>query len=445
MLRYLGGVRLAGLVACFAMLLRLTPAETTIAAPSYSVEAGRGSTHEVAAIQSRLANAGYAPIWLRQIDGGNTAVCVGKLSSKVDAYVIRHNLAAHGFNPTVTALAGTEGADIESVKPVCPDASFLTSPNAPYAVSVAFNPQSRSDTAEIVAAMKAGDIDSPTTKGLALLEGLPDSDPAKGWLLKESSRAYVRLHGKAKPVIANLVRVAKGEVASDASTRLEAKFLATDAWHYYYTNPIRAYSAYREIESELSPQAPGYARAQVEALACLLELARREKADFADVRKAADELRSSVPAKFARAHAAADLIYGESLLYEGKKAEALVALQRFEERHPGRTREISQANLNQGLLHAELREWPKAKEFLERNLLLDYSNPEENFYWQGKRWDMKKRSAEYLFFYAQQAGDEETFKKYKAYVADREYQKGAPDLRRFDVAFPHVLYERSFE
>ncbi len=175
--------------------------------------------------------------------------------------------------------------------------------------------------------------------------------------------------------------------------------MLADAWHYYWFAPLKAYRSYKEILATHGEDEGVKARCLVEMAACMLELARMPdkewRADMEDARRACKRVMAEVPAEFDRAQAVADLMYCETFLYEvpSRWQESLDAFAGFEERHPGRTREISMALNMRAYNHADLGDWPSAKANWERILAMDISDPRERFQWKGELNNVKQVAA----------------------------------------------------
>jgi hypothetical protein len=393
-------------------------------------------------VRQQLTANGFGPV-VEEAAGGGTRILVGSCERSVDAILLRQDLAAAGFAPERVFTQRLPEPASFTTELRAPKTHTVRPEPAKFVNSSAFYPDSRTDTSELFASLQLGVDDVATTKGLELRARLQDSDPAKGWLLKESAREIVKSGGKAAPVIGDLLAVAKGDVAASPEDRLEAQFMAADAIHYYYFKPLRAYRAYQEILESYPGDEAVKARCTVEIAACLLELARSEAGYYQEVRRYCVQLRHAVSPEFVKAHAVADLIYSEALMYEGLKQQALEELEGFADRHPGCTREISQANLTEGLLLAQMGEWAPAKRAFERNLWLDFTDPEQNFYWAGERWNMRKRSADYISFYANQFGDAAASAEIAEYLAaEHHLEEQPPADNRFDHAFPHTFYQK---
>ena len=243
------------------------------------------------------------------------------------------------------------------------------------------------------------------------------------------------------------MRVAKQEVAATEKELVEARFMLADSWHYYWFAPLKGYRAYKEILAAHGDDPGVVARCRVEMAACLLEMARMPdapwKASFEDVRRECQRILEEVPADYDRARATADLIYCETFLYEvpPRYAESLKAFEGFDERHPGRIREISMANNMRAECNAELKNWPAAKQWWERTLAMDLSDPSECFYWKGERWNLKENAAKWLCHYAKSFSDPETEQRCIQYLNAKQHEAGlAARAARVDASFPPGFY-----
>lgn len=205
-----------------------------------------------------------------------------------------------------------------------PDEKLVTATQVGFPVGLAFNAASRVDTGNVAAALRSNDDAAIHEAATLLRESIPDDDPAKGWVLKETGKRLVEAGGKAAPALPDFLKVAKGEVAATLEDRREAQLLAADSVHYFYFKPIRGHHAYQEIIDQWGSDPAVKARCMVEIAACLLELARSEAATFDEVRRYCVKVRREVAPEFARAHAVADLIYCESLMYAGREEAALL-------------------------------------------------------------------------------------------------------------------------
>lgn len=179
-------------------------------------------------------------------------------------------------------------------------------------------------------------------------------------------------------------------------------------------------------------------------MACNLELARSEAASFEEVRRSARELQAVVPRSFERAHAVADLLHAETYFYENRFEEAAEALEVVLRAWPNRTRETAMARLFLADTYHKLGNWEMTKHQLQQVIATDFSDPAENFYWAGERWDLSARAREKLKFRAREQGDTAALTELD--VA----QATAPDAHAkvdedgsLDRFFPHSFYSES--
>ena len=85
--------------------------------------------------------------------------------------------------------------------------------------------------------------------------------------------------------------------------------------------------------------------------------------------------------------------------------------------------------------------WEEAVAEFESVLAMDFSDPAENFYFSGRRWDVKARSAVWLRSFAHDFGDTTRYEQYDAYLKAGENEFDAP-IDTPDFAFPHGFYEK---
>jgi tetratricopeptide (TPR) repeat protein len=226
------------------------------------------------------------------------------------------------------------------------------------------------------AAVAEGRLGTAANLGFAILETMPDSDINKGPLMVASARRFVQAEGKALPVIDKFLQVARGAVSAPPSDQLEARWLVADSWHYYYFKPLKARKAYQEIITLHGTDAKVRARAMTEIVASMLELARSQQATFDEVRRACQELHSTVPLAYDRAHAVADLINAETYFYDGKFEDAITRFEALIAVYPQRPRETAMAHLYLAEAAYKADNWTLAKQHYEAVLGYDFSDPE---------------------------------------------------------------------
>lgn len=124
-------------------------------------------------------------------------------------------------------------------------------------------------------------------------------------------------------------------------------------------------------------------------------------------------------------------------MFEGELEKSLEAFTGFEERHPGRIREISMANELTGWVLAKLGRWEEAIPWFEKNLQLDFSDPNENFYFAGEKWDMKGRSLVWLRSFAYDFEDTVRFDQFNELI---ESDSSEPPNFKIGI-FPHSFYQ----
>lgn len=429
-----------------------------------AVECGRvASQPEATTLITQLITAGYGPVWQRTHESGSIQVLVGKCEYMADAIWLRDSLRKHGYPEAAertfrdieglgsfTDVTTPDDGLIYSKNPVIPSTQLPVPPET--FVSSLHNPSVAAPTGQDIAtsttlmqaAVIAGNFGDAAHLGFALLDTMPDSDINKGPLMVSSARQFVRAESKALPVIDKFLKVARGEVNAPPSAQLEARWLVADSWHYYFFKPLKAREAYQEIITLHGTDAKVRARAMTEIAATMLELARSQKASFDEVRRACQELHSTVPLSYDRAHAVADLIDAETYFYDGKFEDAITRFEALIAAYPARPRETAMAHLYLAEAAYKADNWTLAKQHYEAVLGYDFSDPKENFYWLGERWNLKKRAADNLLFKAKEQGDTETAATYETYIQDESYLAGTPsDNPAFDKAYPHCFYERT--
>jgi tetratricopeptide (TPR) repeat protein len=459
------GLLLASLLPAWARAaLPIVNSEVVVPAPAAmrSVECGRFPTQaEVAALITKLVAEGYGPVWQRTREDGSIQVLVGKCEYLADAIWLRNSLRKNGYpdaaERTFRDLEGlgnfveTQFPDeglVYSKKPIVPTSqvhtmvesiegpSLLPRPVAPTSQDAA------TSSTLFNAAVAHGQLGTAAALGFAILETMPDNDINKGPLMITSARQFVRSEGKALPVIEKFLKVARGEVSAPPSAQLEARWLVADSWHYYFSKPLKAREAYQEILTLHGNEPKVRARAMAEIVASMLELARSQQATFEEVRRACQQLHATVPRPFERAHAVADLIDAETYFYDGQYKDAITRFDSLIAAYPDRPRETAMAHLYLAETAYKAGDWTLSKTHYEAVLGYDFSDPKESFYWQGERWNLKKRAADNLLFKAKEQGDIETAATYEAYIQNESYLAGIPaEDPAFDKAYPHSFYE----
>ncbi len=391
------------------------------------------------ALVSRLETDGFAPVWTVD-DPGGKVVHVGRCPTFADAELLTRSLRRKGYTRfwasevTFTAPTASQFNLAGAPLVLCPNGETpcATGTVTPTASMLALEAslQSDPDDAAVLAAR-------------TLIDSLPDNDPAKAWAIVRMGRAMVRHEKTAAAVQPLFLNVAHGVVTATDQDRLEARWLAADSIHYYSSDFLSAYQAYQEILQLHGPDDTGVkARVLVEMTGCLLALARAGRAEYSDVRDLASHLQSTIPSTYKRAHAVADLIACESYLYEGRHAEALTAFNGFETRHPGRIRETCMAYHMRGFLHGRLGDWTNCLASYNALLAIVSSDPVEDFYWAGERYDMRRFATQWLRVYAVQFKDQEIVAQCDTELALMDANPlSEPNPAVLDMAFPHGFYE----
>ncbi len=451
-----------------ALLPSWAPASLPVANPGVvipepeamrSVECGRVATQpEATTLITQLIAAGYGPVWQRTREHGSIQVLVGKCEYLADAIWLRNSLRRTAIRTPPSAPSGIlKGSELAETQvpddgllypkvPIIPPrgsrvgqsiegTSLLPSPSAPTSQDAA------TSMTLLNAAVAEGRCEQPRF-------GFPSSTIPTTTSTRAPDGgqcAPVRAGGgKALPVIDKFLQVARGAVSAPPSDQLEARWLVADSWHYYYFKPLKARKAYQEIITLHGTDAKVRARAMTEIVASMLELARSQQATFDEVRRACQELHSTVPLAYDRAHAVADLINAETYFYDGKFEDAITRFEALITAYPERPRETAMAHLYLAEAAYRADNWTLAKQHYEAVLAYDFSDPNECFYWMGERWNLKKRAADNLLFKAKEQGDTETAATYETYIQDESYLAGTPsDNPAFDKAYPHCFYERT--
>ncbi len=397
-------------------------------------------------LASRLEMQGFSPIW-QTANGGAITVNFGRFDTNSEAWGISQQMTKFGFlDVKVTSSENAGNAVFDSVY-TTPAEPLIVQKNPKRAIVGLRDFAADARVGTLRAAAAQGEADLAIASGAALIESLSDDDPLKAFAMVETAREIVKKEKESKNALPYLMRVAKQEVAATEKELVEARFMLADSWHYYWFAPLKGYRAYKEILAAHGDDPGVVARCRVEMAACLLEMARMPdaawKASFEDVRRECQRILEEVPADYDRARATADLIYCETYLYEvpPRYAESLKAFEGFDERHPGRIREISMANNMRAECNAELKNWPAAKQWWERTLAMDLSDPSECFYWKGERWNLKENAAKWLCHYAKLFSDRETELRCIQYLDAKQHEAGlAGRAARVDASFPHGFY-----
>jgi tetratricopeptide (TPR) repeat protein len=331
---------------------------------------------------------------------------------------------------------------------VIPDEPLLVRSGTRYPASFqSVDLSSRTELASLNTALTAGDDAQVIAEGRTALETLDKSDAVRGRVELEVGKAVVRDGGKAAPAMDHFLAVARGEVAANADDQMRARLCAADSWHYYYFNPVRARKAYAEILAAHGSDIKIKSRCMVETLACLLESARSEAATYDEVRRYTAQIHLDVPSEYEKTHAVADLIAGESLFYEGKYDEAVTVLEGVRADYPNRIRERSMASMFLGEIYFRSKKWDLCQHYYNDVIAADFSDPEENFYWEGEKWNLPKRAAQKIADYAQEFLDTDTRESYLSKIENGDYDEKAQakeaSTTTIDTAFPHGFYEKA--
>lgn len=406
--------------------------------------------------ESRLASQGLSPIERIESEG-KISLYIGKFETNTEAWAYSQELKKLGvLTATPASFENTEKISFTTQFDSNLEPLLIpkTTKFAPLTESRAVILSSEKSTT-FNQAMEQGDRELVIASGTTLVEELPDTDPMKARAMIEVGRALVQKEKESAPALPYLLKIAKGDVQACKEDLIEARLMVADSWHYYWFAPLKGYRAYKEISSAHSDDPGVVARCQIEMVACLLEMARLPKAEwrpeFDDVRRACLKLKEEVPTTYTRAHAVADLIYCETYVYEAIDTPpddlemlriALTEFEGFETRHPNEIREISMANHMLGYLYNKLGDWEKSKQYYKKNLTLDLSDPKDNFYWKGERWNLKKKSLQKLQKYAKLMEDTTTEDFCKnALLTEEHLQNIQAETTAFDIAFPHKFYQ----
>lgn len=424
-----------------------TVTQRTVPEPTalHSVASGKYSTMvEAEAAGDAISDAGFGPVWYRNTEEG-VSLYVGRMETYTEAFVLMNRM--EDYFPADTVSFPEMKSSFSSSEMISPREPYVL-PADQFSAHVAsigsFTATARTDLRDFSTACAERNVSAIITSAEAALKNISDQDPAKGHLYLESERARVARDKATMPSLPNLLKVARGEVASSEEDRIEARFLVADSYHYYYPNPLRAFFVYKEILETHGDKEAVKARALVEIAACQLELARSELATYEECRRTCKQILSEVPASFRRAHAVADLIYCETFMYEGDKAQSLVEFDGFELRHPGRAREIAMADLYRGTMHGELGQWQECRDYLHSVMTNAPQEDEESFFWAGEKWDLREKAAKTLKLYAVKFADQEVIEQCNTALSSAEQRAAlqATAEPNLFAAFPHKYYER---
>lgn len=439
---------------CLGAMARgqVTPPSAVRAVQCASVE----TPEQAADVVARLEGLGFGPVWTHRDENSKwIRVLVGRCERLPDAVLLKHELRAHGFADAYErAFRHLVEGDFETQAWGPGDSLFRlearpTGEKATIKQSgrEEWQPEIAVETFELFRTLDGRSDPASFEAAESLATVLDDADPLKGWMLVRANRAKVQRDLRAAPSIEAFHAVARGDVAAPPEFRLEACWLAADSWHYYYFKPLQAYRAYKEILEHYGDDPGVAARARVEIAACLLELARSEASYFNEVRRACEQIFVHVPREYTRAHAVADLMYGESWYHEGKKELAIEHLRDFVKRHPGRLREQSFAIWMAAHAASELDRFQEAGDLLEPLFALDLRDVRERFYWQGEMWELQEGAARVMAYYRRRAGDMAAHDYYLGIAEGfRDPKEAGPGRgmagpESFDRAFPHDFYE----
>jgi tetratricopeptide (TPR) repeat protein len=407
-----------------------------------AVQCGAFPTQEEADLcMTSLENLGYGPVWKRD-DPDYIRVLVGICDNYTDAHILKMSLRENGF-PDAFIQSYPEMVTPNLVPAMnLHDPQPFSSPNSKYPNNDNFDPSTRNESALIIQSKDKGEMNTIIQEGSIMINTLNESDPLRGWVMVEVAGALVARDKKVDMALPYLNKVARNETAAGKNDVIRSRFMVADCKHYYVFEPLETYKMYKYILENHGDNTGIRARAMVEIAACSLELARSQKAYYDEVRRNCRKIIETLPVSYKRAHAVADLIYCETYMYEGKREEGIQAFQGFENRHPGRIREIAMANQLQGFLYGKLNNWEKCREFYERNFSLDLSSPKEMFSFGGEPWNLKERACKWLHVYAAIFHDDPRVQLYKSYL-DTEHFKMSSDLSNANYAFFSAFYEES--
>lgn len=446
----------------FVMITALAWAEVPLPEKVYRIEIGSFDKRINADLTAdRLVEQGLGPV-LQWNEDDLYTVYLGLFDTNSEAWFYLRYMKDFGFLETSVASFANEG-NVSIFDPVLSgDFEWLLVPE-----TMGFSPLSVSkhellndaDAGSFLAALALKDRELIISSGSRLVKSLDDSRPLKATVMIEVARALVQKEKESAPALPYLLKVSCGKVAAGKEDLIEARFMVADSWHYYWFAPLKAFRAYKEILAAHGKKDQVRTRCLVEMTACLLEIARMPNAEwvcsFEDVRRYAMRVKEEVPAEFVRAHAVAELMYAETYMYEHqvypkkyplKEAygHSLALLDGFEERHPGRMREISMVNHMRGFLSFHLDRWEDCQEYFYRNMTTDLSNPRECFYWKGDRWNLAELGAKLLKDYAKEREDKIVEEEMNSFLDQKLFLTNAPGPVTevdFDFAFPHQFYE----
>lgn len=403
------------------------------------------SEADAALCESRLGTIGYGPVWRQHLDG-TFKVLVGRCATLAEVTLLKNDLRENGFPDAFsTAWPLAEGEDLNPGVTTPSDPLLLPGKGKKrITVSKTTTDEMSPDMREFERALSSSDPELTILTGQILIAQLGDTDAAKGRAMVKVGRAMVGQEKKAARALPYFLKVARGEVAASEEAVLESRWLAADSWHYYYFDPLKAFAAYKEILSEHGVDPKVEARARVEMVACLLELAQMEKATFPEVRKAARDLHHNVPPGFKRAHAVADLMAGESYAIEGNPNKALEILENFADLHPGQKREIMMATNWAAFIYGEKGDWEKCRHLYEQVVSMELTES-ERFYWQGRLMDIQGNAPKWMAHFAKKFNDTERKEQYERMIEQYEAPQQAAHQTwsegELDIAFPHKWYE----
>lgn len=453
-----------GLIGACPLLLIAQPQSLGPPSKFYAIQCGKFATQpEADNCESRVRAQGFGPVTQLKDDEGGIHVYFGRFETNSEAWAIKSEMSEFGLlDVSISALDNTAGEDVqtECTAPVEP---LIVTPSPKYQCVAGFVERDDDTTRPFLDAVRQKNRDLMIASGVSLIDQLSDTDPMKGHVIVSTCRALVQRDKQSAGALPYLLRIAKGDVAASQEDLVDARFMTADCWHYYWFAPLKAYRAYKEILAAHGDDPGVRARCMVEMAACLLELARmpdREwRASFDDARRACNRILAQMPAQYDRARATADLMYGESFIFEADDpkygnglinenerrelyTKALGSLAGFAGRYPGRVRECAMADNMTAFAYGKTGEWDKCKALYLKMLAADFSDPSENFYWSGEQWNLHEMAAKALVRFAREYGDADTVQEYQTKLATDVYKPSTSlDSSGFDFAFPHKFYE----